>query len=348
MEMLKSITTISLLAAVMAAYSQAQPLRKVGAPQPAQVSGYDRGHCVSVRPQLRICKLLSDDKDAFLAERDGKPFGSWPGNSYLGETEDFEVLQGDLDGDRRAELVIANRDSTSAGMGVSHWTIAIFPDAEFRSFEPPLSFTVQDYGAFGTFVTTGRKVNVLTSKWASMSGKGKRGVGLYLVGQWWRYGDGQLHALLNRPIVARRYLSSFEVERLQTLNSTQIPYAWLNNTRTEQVRNDPLLERKAQTDVRGVIESVSLNKVNAGRVVKLNFRVNGGRRDSYVYAPQSLEQGETEISFIGELATGRLYPTRYLPAKPEEWLSQRRGKVRTYAVDLAQSEGLRILWLEPR
>ena len=42
--------------------------------------------------------MLSDSDDTFLVEKEGKRVGSWAGGSYLGETSDFEVLHGDLDG----------------------------------------------------------------------------------------------------------------------------------------------------------------------------------------------------------------------------------------------------------
>jgi hypothetical protein len=123
--MVRTFGSISTLILVLASngYSQTARLTKLASPQPVSISGYLRGHCVAVDLQTRVCKMLSEDKDTFLLEREGKPVGTWPGNSYLGETSDFEVLRGDLDGDRRPELIVSNHDSTSAGMGVNQWTI---------------------------------------------------------------------------------------------------------------------------------------------------------------------------------------------------------------------------------
>ena len=150
-----SRTLFLLLIATFACEAQAQPRRliKAPSPQPASIAGYDRGHCVALPNHVRICKMLSESDDTFLVEKNGKRVGSWAGGAYLGETEDFEVLLGDLDGDNRRELIVANRDSTSAGMGVSFWTIAIFPDTEFSNYQPPLTFSVQEYGSFGTFLS---------------------------------------------------------------------------------------------------------------------------------------------------------------------------------------------------
>src|SRR4029079_16987389 len=138
--------------------------------------------------------------------RDAKNVGTWAGNAFLAETSDFEVLTGDLDNDRKPELIVANHDGTSNGLGVDYWTIFIFPDSEFRHFTAPLTFSVEEYSSFGTFVTTGGRVNILTKNWVSNKDpKRRRGWGTYLVGQWWRYKSGELQPALEHPIVARRY-----------------------------------------------------------------------------------------------------------------------------------------------
>jgi hypothetical protein len=292
--------------------------------------------------------MLSDDKDTFLVERDGKPVGTWPGSSYLGETYDFQVLRGDLDGDRRPELIVANHDSTSAGMGVSRWTIFIFADTDFRSFNSPLSFGVEEYGAFGTFVTAGRGVNILTTRWMERKGKGKRGTGLYLVGQWWRYRSGQLFPLPNHPRVARRYLASFEQERLRTLTSAQIPQQWFNNPTIERLNADPSLDVKKQTETRGTIETVSVRNIDSDRVMKLSFKPNEGVAHTYVYAHDKFDQGELDLRFIGDAATGRIYPERYLPSNAEEWLTGRRATVSHYGDGSTHTDVFAILWLDPK
>src|SRR6478736_1434748 len=130
------------------AYAQSIRLTKAGTPVPATVVGYDKGHCIALPKNIRVCKLLSDDKDTFLIERAGRRVGTWPGTASLGETSDFEVLTGDLDNDRKPELIVANHDGTSNGLGVDYWTIFIFPDPEFHRFTVPLTFSVEEYGSF--------------------------------------------------------------------------------------------------------------------------------------------------------------------------------------------------------
>jgi len=100
--------------------------------------------------------------------------------------------------------VVANHDGTSNGIAVDYWTIFIFPDPEFHNFTTPLTFSVEEYGSFGTFVTSGGRVSILTTTWVNNEDpKHKRGWGMYLVGQWWRYQSGELRPLLERPIGKR-------------------------------------------------------------------------------------------------------------------------------------------------
>src|ERR1044071_9334728 len=155
------------LIVVLTSNSYAQPIKltKSHAPVETSVDGYHKGHCIALPKNIRICKLLSDDKDTFLVQKDGKNVGTWPATAFLADTSRFEVLIGDLDNDRKPELIVANNDGTSNGLGVDYWTIFIFPDPNFHNFTPPLTFSVEEYGSFGTFVTNRGRVNILTTTW---------------------------------------------------------------------------------------------------------------------------------------------------------------------------------------
>src|ERR1044071_9569077 len=113
------------LIVVLTSNSYAQPIKltKSHAPVETSVDGYHKGHCIALPKNVRICKLLSDDKDTFLVQRDGKNVGTWPGSTFVGETSDFEVLSAHLDNDRKPELIVANHDGTSNGLGVDYCTI---------------------------------------------------------------------------------------------------------------------------------------------------------------------------------------------------------------------------------
>lgn len=316
------------------AYAQTSKLIKSGAPVAAVVEGYDKGHCIALPKKIRICKLLSDDKDTFLVERDGTKLGTWPGNASLAETSDFEVLTGDLDNDRKPELIVANHDGTSNGIAVDYWSIFIFPDPEFAHFTPPLTFSVEEYGSFGTFVTSGGRVNILTTSWVSnVDPKHRRGWGTYLVGQWWRYQSGALRPLLERPIIARRYLFSFEKERGNTDKLDRIPFQWLSHPTSEPVRTE-FITKQTRSSKSGVIQAVTRDK----ETLTIVFQPDGEQSITYIYP--GTEAGN-QFEYFGDAASGRLYPNNYLPSHPKTWLKNKRATLRSY-----EDNNLHVLWLK--
>ena len=328
------LSYLLILVLASSAFAQMSKLIKAGAPVATTVEGYDRGHCVALPKSIRICKLLSEDKDTFLVERDGKKIGTWPGNTFLAETSDFEVLTGDLDGDRKPELIVANHDGTSNGIAVDYWTIFIFPDPEFRHFAAPLTFSVEEYGSFGTFVASGGRVNILTTSWVSNEDpKHRRGWGTYLVGQWWRYGAGELRPVLERPIIARRYLFSFERERGDTDKLDRIPFQWLSHPSTEPVKTE-FITKQSKSSKSGVIQSVTRDK----EILKIVFEPDGEQSITYIYPGV---EGDNQFDYFGDASSGRLYPNNYLPSQPETWLKNKRATLRSY-----EDDGLHVLWLE--
>ena len=330
-----------IVAVASSAYAQAGKLIKARAPEPATIPGYVRGHCVAIPNRVRVCKMFTDADDIFIVEKDGQRIGSWPTTTYFGETSSFEVLRGDLDGDRRTELIVANHDGTSNGLGVEFWTIAVFSDSQFHSFRPPLTFSVEEYGTRGTFVSDGRRVNILTTLWRWTSDpKRKRGEGLYLVGQWWRYRAGTLSPVFGRPSLARRYLVSFAKERGETMQSPRVPYQWLTDNRSEQITLESTIGPARSVKV-GTIQSVSsVSEKILYRTVNIDFKPEGEQSITYRY-PE-----EDELLFLGDLRSGRLYPSRYLPSQPEAWLRGKRATLRTYG-EGTERRNFQVLWVEP-
>ena len=330
-----------LLTLIVTAQIYAQPgkLINAGSPQPASVEGYHKGHCVALPNRIRICKLLSDSADVFLVEKEGKTIGTWPSTAYMGETNDFEVLHGDLDGDRQPEIIVANHDGTGVGLGVSVYTITIFPHSDFRTFQSPLTFSVEEYGSLGTFVHTAGHINILTTGWVSGEDR-RRGGGLYLVGQWWRYKSGELVPLLNRNAIARRYLFSFERERWDTLTSDRKPYRWLTNRNATTVTTE-FITGAGTRSKSGVIQSVSIPE-KSYRAVNIVFQPKGEQASTLLY-PSDEDEGEPTSLYIGDATSGRIYPNRYLPSEPEKWLSGKRATLRNYG-----ENRIEVLWLDPQ
>jgi len=321
--------------------AQSSTLRKASPPTPATVAGYDKAHCVSVPTNIRVCKGLSDSGDALLLEKNGTRIGTWPGVASLGETSDFEVLQGDLDNDGKPELIVSNHDSTSNGMGVNIYTISIFDAEALINFVPPLTFSVEEYGSSGTFVTHGSHVNILSTRWQWASDpRGRRGTGLYLMGQWWRYVKGELVLTTDRMILARRFLQSFADERDETQYESTIPFKWLTGARAETLRIDPLLLEKRKSVTEGVITDVSSSSKNDHRVVTIEFKSDNASSVSFSY-PHDFGDNVKGLTYVGDAKENRIFPSRYLPSSPERWLKGRRATVVTY-----KGGDEKILWLK--
>ncbi len=318
-------------------------LSKANSPTPANVAGYEKAHCVSLPQGIRVCKGLAESDNAFVLDKDGKRIGTWPGIASLGETSDFEVLQGDLDNDGQRELIVANHDSTSVGVAVTVWTISIFSAADVSNFRRPLTFSVVEYGPFGTFVSQDHLVNVLSTRWQwAEDPKRRRGTGFYLLGQWWRYSRGELIPSTNRRILARRFLDSFAAERDQTTEAPTVPFRWLSGPRAETFGSDPILSLKKESIKEGLITNVSSGIKEERTTLTIEFKPDGEAPITFIY-PQDDADDVNKLTEIGEVRANRLYPSRYIPTSPDRWLKDRRATVITYG------EGKhRILWLRSK
>jgi hypothetical protein len=325
--------------------SQPTVLRKAPAPQQEILEGYNRGHCVSLHHQVRVCKQLSDERDVFVVEERGKQVGVWPARTFLGETSDFEVLTADFNHDGLAEMIVANHDGTSNGLGVDYWTISIFPDSRTLTVDEPLTFSVEEYGSFGTFVVEDTWVRILTTRWVwTKDPKGKRDIGLYLVGHWWRYEAGQLVPQTSRAPIARRYLFSFANERGNTGSSDRIPYRWFRNVKAERLKPEQITGPSSRSESGTIQDLSAVAKTGSQRTVKITFRTDDGSTVTYNYPrPEDEPNAGPSIDFIGDTKSGRIYPIRYFPARIDSWLKGKRARLRTYGDEIRTEK---ILWLD--
>lgn len=178
-------------------------------------------------------------------------------NSSGADIENFHTFYGDLDNNKSAELVVVDFNGQSNGLGVKYFTINIFRDFQTKGFTEPLSFTDYEFGAKGTFIydaAKGETLILLTEFLDSDKIDVKRGSGLYLIGKYFRYQDGMLKPAYDKPILARRYLNSFETERWKTINDPRVPYLWFNSPATHKLNADPEFLNKPASSQTGVIE----------------------------------------------------------------------------------------------
>ncbi|TYQ27300.1 hypothetical protein [Pseudanabaena sp. UWO310] len=111
--------------------------------------------------KLRKCHSLDWRENKFILERDNKEIGNWKAKFSL----KFDAFEVDLDGDGRQELIVAEHNGTSNGLGVAYWTIYIFSDPAYP-LPKPMQFETQEYGKLGTFVPDGDRFEVWTTQWA--------------------------------------------------------------------------------------------------------------------------------------------------------------------------------------
>ncbi|HEX6728470.1 MAG TPA: hypothetical protein VF074_00590, partial [Pyrinomonadaceae bacterium] len=104
-------------------------------------------------------------------------------------------------------------------------------------------------------------------------------------------------------------------------------------------------ETRKQTSKRGVIEGVTVRKINAERFVKLDFKPDGEEPITCIYAHDEVDESELELTYLGDASTGKLYPFRYMASQVEDWLRGRRATLRTYTDDAGETQR-HVLWLE--
>ncbi len=205
--------------------------------------------------------------------------------------DNFFAFYGDLDKNGLAELVVVDFEGQSMGLGVSTYTINIFPDYETKGFQAPITFNTTEFGSGGTFVyqaKTNETLILLTefSELANLSPK----IGTYFVGRFFRYQNGRIRPATDKPIYVRRYLYSFESERWRTEKNPLRPWLWLNSSKTNKLRIDPELSGNPVSSQTGVVEKFEIvtEKGNDGgqpvevKIEQLILKLDSGETQTLV------------------------------------------------------------------
>lgn len=200
-----------------------------------------------------------DRRDYFDLKKQGKSLGTINAdiNASGGTTDNFFAFWGDLDKNKSAELVVVDFNGSSNGLGVNYYTINIFPDFETKGFSIPLTFNDFEFGRDGTFIYDAKKNEtlILLTEWGGVDIiDPKRGSGTYFSGKFFRYADRRLVPATDRPILARRYLNSFQKERFRTENDPRRPYLWLTSPAALKLSAEPIFAVKPETSQSGIIE----------------------------------------------------------------------------------------------
>ncbi len=325
-------------------------LSKYPAPTEPATTPFERSHCAEIGNGLRVCKHISDAEIFFAIEKNGRVLGKWPASTYNGGTSMFEVLRGDIDRDKDDEIIVADCSGVTNGIGFQYWTISILPDPEIHGYKQPLEFSVEEYGAEGTFVKHpgDSYCNILATEWqwdAIREEKRKRG-GLYFVGRWFRYRGGMLEPIAERPILARRYLYGFEKERLSTYEDSKKPLTWLKNRLTKATTIDPIKLLKGVSSFYGqVIDVLHEREGTEGYAsIELRIKLAGGQVVNYAYSDEGAEEETDTFYRLGDFQSGIIYPKAYEPASIKHWLIGKSTHITTYKDDYNVLR--RIIWIK--
>ncbi len=184
-----------------------------------------RGHrrCLPLAGGGTLCELADDTSFTYVLERAPYPrlvVASRPRVTY----PLVDVVETALADAGDGGLVLALRDAVSNGMGVAYWTVfAMQPGPAGWRVD---SLATEDYRARGSWVLVRgeARCSFLETHWDPDSEPG-RGEGLYLGARWHRLDGGRFAVRGDRPLLRRRYLFSFERERLR--GDRAAPLAWL-------------------------------------------------------------------------------------------------------------------------
>ena len=308
----------------------------------------EKAACVTLDSATKICQGLTEEAATgakFVVMRNGETIGEWESEVFLGETADYQVFKGDLDADGRDELVVANRNGVSNGMGVNYWTIAVTPFPLNTEKLNPVQFQTEDFSVGAMLVPRRKSVgfDIMAANWQTLPiKKSNDRTALYYVGRWLIYRNNELETS-DRPILIRRYTSAFERERLKNINDKNNAYLWLNSKSAEKLLTEPLTDLIVKSETEGTVESIVLDKSAENRAsnYKISLKTKAGEVRLLTYSADSDETDGT-FEFVGNYAQKRLYPKGCLPKNLTKGKSV---KLIVYADSKNEPLTSRILWM---
>ncbi len=231
--------------------------------------------------------------------------------------------------DLGAMRAVATLGAISNGLGVSSWTIDLVPP---RSGAPVASFSVQEFVPEGRSTETraGQTVFWATEWWSGPDPDGRRREGTYLVGRPFVLTPGGLVPAARLAIRARRMRTDFRTERGG-------PVRWLRDGRAVTWRTDPMLGGRPDV-TRGVVTSATLASLpEDGPVVTVTLRTDA---EADLVITSNVWETSSAFGYVGDEATGRLWPAGYRPADVSAWLVGHRVRIEV------RGDSPTVLWRE--
>jgi hypothetical protein len=294
---MKRYFLFGLLILTFIASANAQKLVSGGKPKLFESKGGIEAYEVKFPGGIIVRKLGrqndDDESGTFSISKNNDELGTIPASVNMASTIDnFYAYYGDLDKNNSAELVVVDFDGQSNGMGISFYTINIFPDFQTKGFQKPISFGTQEFGANGTFVYDAKanETLILITDFNGLENISQK-EGTYFVGRFFRYQNGLLKPATDKPIYARRYLYSFENERYRTEKNPLRPWLWLNSPKAQKIKVDTEFSVKPVTNETGVVEKVEtvtenakeLDETKKVEIKQITVKLNSGEIKTIVF-----------------------------------------------------------------
>ncbi len=313
-------------------YSQ-KNIKKFSHPQASSIEGCIAASCLKIKDDLKVCKCLKnkDAAEGSLVLYEGQNIKlQMPILFNFGrDTKTFEALECDMEGNGKKQIVIANFNDQSVGMGITYWSIYI---VDLQSFNRPLMFDVEDYGEGSIYWNEKeRRCHALATSWEWVKDF-RLGNGLYFIGKIFRYKSGVLEPTDKSSILARRYLFSFENERLDTLSKREgmkgAPSEWLANPKTEKFKLDPVFENfDGSSSEQGIINEVN---IAPDGILTIVAQLSTKQIVHYVYPELRDSDSKNIIDAFGECGYQMSYPHGYVPSDPIQWLTGKEVTIKSF------------------
>lgn len=366
---MKRCLSISLFVLSLFFAVNAQKLVYGGLPKAASKTAGTNSYSVNFAKGISVYKIQKDENDNrkvyFELKKDSKTLGKIDAdvNAFGGELSNFYAFLGDLDKNKSDELIVVDFIGQSNGLGVSYYTVNIFPDFETKGFTTPLTFKTSEFGKNGTFVYDAKtnETLILQTEWGGVEIKDpKRGSGLYFTGRFFRYKNGKLKPVLNKPTLARRYLNSFEKERFQTEKNPRRPYLWLTSPAAIKISADPIFSIKPADAQSGIIEKYENiaetyknddQEIRNFSVQQIVVKLDSGESKTIILSkstdyPLPDEANKIQPVTFGMLPAKLTLPSDFSPAIVFDKLEGRKVQLNSYVTEPGSEPVYRLWFIE--
>ena len=329
---------VTLVLVLSVASAAAQVLVQGSKPAKTQIPEYSEAFCSSLPGEFAVCKVLASGRDdaEYTIRKAGTTVNRIPDSTlkiFADVTRDaFFTYQGDLDHDGTSEIVLVALERVSNGMGVTYSTVYIFDGRSVEVEGPPISFPVQEFGQRDNFIfnPSTRRTEILISYWGEYATiEPKRIPGVYLIGKWFRYRNGKLEPILEKPTLARRYLNSFADERINDWFEDRRPYMWLKDRRTHKFFREPAEAAQLLRTENGTIARFVGRPSAEDSAPEFDFRLSSGQVvKGKLRGDWNPDEGKaTEIRAFGLWTERYLYPLSWaMEFNPATFLDRIEGR----------------------